>query len=752
MIYFITNKKDFYLKSIDTTLYSNITILNEEEGYNLYIKTLKGKRSVCLDIEASDLDAYRANLLLTGIKVKNSYFIFDYTIDTYKIVEPLMYKYVIGHNLKYDIKILKVNSGLLIKRLYDTMIADQRIFMGAGYSFGYDELVSRYLNKVVLKGVRNDFIGKKAETFNIEPQHLLYLMKDLENLDLIKAKQKEKIHKYKMQFLIYGIECALVPVIANAELRGFVLDTEKWLNRVKKEQEEKYQILLNLDRIVRNLRDTLPDVKKDLMVGGKWDKKRIRSDIFDTINLNGTTEFIGLFGNNISVVDLFRNSKLKTPTKNIPKIEEYPGCLKYTKQEIIHIFGALNQLAITDIETFSVPRFLPNGKLEDYNKYSVKEGILQRYLILRPNTILKEFLEEFGKLQKINKSISTYGKSFVNKINEISGKIHTAYGQCFADTGRMTSGGGRNESDKYNSQNIPRNLEMRQAFGSLPTHDVNTGDYGGAELILMASFAQDFRLLELSKGDMHSHFATEAWRAVYRVKATQTSKMFSYGSNMSDEERLKYKAEYADYLKLSQTFIVTKKEPTPEYRQNFKNADFGIIYGAYPKKVGQILNVTVDEAKAIIYSMEKEIPRTFMMVKAQSDFAEKHGYLIHNTRTNSRRWFPNLIRQIKGDISKDTHFLDISDELSAARNSKIQGTQADFVKEASVKLQYFYWKNGFDANIISWVHDEIVDDMKREDSKFLSFIKHEIMTTVANKYLNNVTIDVEMQLFPYWTK
>ena len=42
--------------------------------------------------------------------------------------------------------------------------------------------------------------------------------------------------------------------------------------------------------------------------------------------------------------------------------------------------------------------------------------------------------------------------------------------------------------------------------------------------------------------------------------------------------------------------------------------------------------------------------------------------------------------------------------------------------------------------------------MKREDSKFLSFIKHEIMTTVANKYLNNVTIDVEMQLFPYWTK
>ena len=140
------------------------------------------------------------------------------------------------------------------------------------------------------------------------------------------------------------------------------------------------------------------------------------------------------------------------------------------------------------------------------------------------------------------------------------------------------------------------------------------------------------------------------------------------------------------------------------------------------------------------------------MVESKSAFAEKYGYVIHNTRTNSIRWFPALIKQIKGEYNKQDNFIAISEDLSAARNTTIQGTQADFVKEASVKLQYWYWKNKYDAVILSWVHDEIVDKMKEEDAPYLSFIKREILTTVANKYLNNVTIDVEQIVLPYWTK
>lgn len=754
MIYFITDKKAKYDKLINTNLYDNITILYGHEGLELYHKTLHGKKEVYLDIEASDLDAYEANLLLTGVRVKNSYFMFDHTIDTYSIVEPLTTKYVIGHNLKYDIKILKVNSGILLKRMYDTMIAEQRLFMGAGYRFGYDELVLRYENKIVLKDTRDDFIGKNPDSFVIQAKHLVYLYKDLEHLSSIKKKQQENIHRSKMQFLIYGIECALIPVVANAELRGFKLDTEKWLKRVNRELAERREILDNLDGIVRELRE-LPGVQRDLLVGGKWDKPRIRNEVFDKVTPDGMTEILDLFGEPTSTITLFKKGKpsvnAKRVTKAIPKLEEYPGCIKYTKQEIVHIFGALNQSAITEMETFSVPKFLSSGKLQDFNKYSIKSDILDRYLVLKPNSIMAPFLNEFGKLQTINKSLSTYGKSFIAKINKHTGRIHSAFGQGFTDTGRMNSGGGKNDKDKFNNQNIPRDLEMRQAFGTDDDKDIDTADYSGAELILMVSFAQDFKLLELSAGDMHSHFATIAWREVFRIRATQVNKLFAVGNELTDEEREKYKQQYADLIQKSETFTVTKDFPKG-YRTNHKPITFGIIYGAFAKKVAQILNISILEAQGVIRTVEREIPVTIAMVKAQSNFAERHGYLIHNTRTNSRRWFPALIKQIKGEYDKNKNFMDISEALSAARNSKIQGTQADFIKEASVKLQYFYWKNNFDANILAWVHDEIVDEMDSSISKYLSFVKKEILTTTANKYLTNVEISVENSLLPYWTK
>ena len=178
----------------------------------------------------------------------------------------------------------------------------------------------------------------------------------------------------------------------------------------------------------------------------------------------------------------------------------------------------------------------------------------------------------------------------------------------------------------------------------------------------------------------------------------------------------------------------------------------GVVYGLFAKKAGKTLNISTEEGQIVINTIKREIPKTIKMVENQSAFAEKYGYVIHNNRTNSRRWFPILIKQIKKEVDKDSHFIEISEALSAARNSTIQGTQADFVKEASVKLQYYYWKKGKDADILSWVHDEIVDRIEGDIVEELSKIKHKIMVEVANKYLHNVEIDCEMTILPHWTK
>ena len=145
---------------------------------------------------------------------------------------------------------------------------------------------------------------------------------------------------------------------------------------------------------------------------------------------------------------------------------------------------------------------------------------------------------------------------------------------------------------------------------------------------------------------------------------------------------------------------------------------FGTIYGMYSKKAGETLNVNKQEGQIVINTIKAELPQTFAMVEAATLAASKQGYVILNYRTNSRRWFPRLIAQLKNEINKDTHFIEISAEESEARNVRIQGTQADFIKEATVVLATYYRKHKLDAKILMWVHDEIVD--KVSDNLILS--------------------------------
>jgi DNA polymerase I-like protein with 3'-5' exonuclease and polymerase domains len=199
----------------------------------------------------------------------------------------------------------------------------------------------------------------------------------------------------------------------------------------------------------------------------------------------------------------------------------------------------------------------------------------------------------------------------------------------------------------------------------------------------------------------------------------------------------------------------------------------------YAKKAGATLNVIPDEGRIVIDTIKAELPRTFTMVEQASLDAERQGYVVLNNRTNSRAWFPFLIKQLRGEINKQTHFLDISGELSAARNIRIQGTQADFVKEATVVLWKFINKNNLDIGILSWVHDEIVFRLPRyldgHSQQWIDFISYnpnfiltspttgkeydnlkdtliDIMVSVANRYLINVEISVEAEVEDNWIK
>lgn len=100
----------------------------------------------------------------------------------------------------------------------------------------------------------------------------------------------------------------------------------------------------------------------------------------------------------------------------------------------------------------------------------------------------------------------------------------------------------------------------REPFEGGKGYLINTADYSGAELIVMASHAQDHRLLELSKGDMHSHFATKSWRSIYKNRANK-HKRNSFKYYFISIRKEIYEEEYEYYFDLSNNFTVTKDNP-----------------------------------------------------------------------------------------------------------------------------------------------------------------------------------------------
>ena len=188
----------------------------------------------------------------------------------------------------------------------------------------------------------------------------------------------------------------------------------------------------------------------------------------------------------------------------------------------------------------------------------------------------------------------------------------------------------------------------------------------------------------------------------------------------------------------------------------------------------------------MIDSIKKEVPDVFAMVEKASQFAMTHGYVVHNARTNSRRWYTPVIEaqkkleQMKQDFpdalvpglpfdlpykkAKVKHIMDfkVSSQCeSTARNTRIQGTQADMVKEAIVEIYDLCTRNDMNITLLGTVHDEciykhpigyeVVCPYRNEVVKAGDFIAH-AMKTVANRYLNNVEMGADYETKLTWTK
>lgn len=270
-------------------------------------------------------------------------------------------------------------------------------------------------------------------------------------------------------------------------------------------------------------------------------------------------------------------------------------------------------------------------------------------------------VDEILEYRQLIKLKNTYVDALPSLINPDTGRVHTDFNQTIAATGRLSS-------SNPNLQNIPIRGELgrriRKAFvPGRPGHVLLAADYSQIELRVLASMSGDERLLDAFRSGLDIHRATA-----------------------------------------SAVFSVPLEEVTSDQRRIAKVVNFGIIYGIGEGRLAYETGITRAEAKDFITNYNQ----TYAGVKSFMDNMKKHAALYGSVSTllNRRRDIPEIHSQHPGIRAAAER---------AAINMPIQGTAADIIKLAMIRIHQDLVAKFPDSSMVLQVHDELVFDVPESD-------------------------------------
>ena len=331
----------------------------------------------------------------------------------------------------------------------------------------------------------------------------------------------------------------------------------------------------------------------------------------------------------------------------------------------------------------------PKAKKTKTGQYATGEDVLKKLANQFP--IVSDILA-FRELTKLK---STYVDSLPLLINPNTGRVHTNYAQAVAVTGRLSS-------NNPNLQNIPvrsdRGKEIRKAF--IPrdkNHVLISADYSQIELRIVAAISGDKNMCEAFKLGKDIHTATAA--KVYGIE---------------------------------------EKDVTKEMRYKAKSVNFGIIYGQGAFGLAENLGISRTEAKTIIDNYKKEFPGISEYMESTIQFAKDKGYV--ETLMGRKRW----LRDINSSNFTVRGFAERN-----AINSPIQGSAADMIKLAMIKVQHALKESKLKSKMILQVHDELIFDTLKEEVEEMKILILENMQN-ALALPNNVPVLAEAGAGDNW--
>ncbi len=303
-------------------------------------------------------------------------------------------------------------------------------------------------------------------------------------------------------------------------------------------------------------------------------------------------------------------------------------------------------------------------------QFSTAASVLEDLRSTHP--IIGQILEH----REIAKLKSTYADALPAQVNPESGRVHTSYSQTGSVTGRLAS------SDP-NLQNIPVRTEqgrqIRRAFIAAPDHVLLSVDYSQIELRIVAHMAEDEAMIQAFHEDQDIHATTAA--AISGISLSAVS---------------------------------------PEARRQAKAVNFGLIYGMSPYGLSRSTDMTLSEAEKFVKAYFQQFPGVRRYLEQARRQAAELGFV--ETLMGRRRYFPQLQR---GAASVP--------EVARARaereavNAPIQGTAADIIKQAMLRMPPALGEAGLSARMLLQVHDELVLECRRSELAETSRVATHVM-------------------------
>ena len=336
---------------------------------------------------------------------------------------------------------------------------------------------------------------------------------------------------------------------------------------------------------------------------------------------------------------------------------------------------------------FDKLKLVDKPKKTKTGQYATGEDILS--YLAKDHAIVRHVLDYRG-LAKLK---STYVDALPTQVEPLTGRVHTDYMQTVAATGRLSS-------NNPNLQNIPirteRGRQVRKAF--IPRNDdyvLLAADYSQIELRIIAALSKEETMIEAFKNGEDIHASTA-----------------------------------------SKVFNIPLAEVTREQRSNAKTVNFGIIYGVSAFGLSNQTDLSRSESKELIDTYYATYPKLRKYISEQIDFARENGYV--QTVLGRRRYL--------NDINSRNAVVRGAAERNAV-NAPIQGSAADIIKIAMIRIYDKLIAGNFKSKMLLQVHDELVFDVFKPE---LEAIKSLVKAEMENAYKLEVPLVVDLGVGNDW--